>query len=285
MSHRTTPPRSRGATDHVIDVMRRVHGHDIYGYDPSFLARSIEARSRAAGEAGLAAYGERLQSDPAEASALVTSLGIHHSEFFRDPLAFALLEQRVLPDMLEAQRASGGRELRVWSAGCAAGQEAYSVTLLLMELSASREERPRFRVFATDSSEEHLARARQGRYSEADLRHVRLAQLRRWFSATGHEHQIARELRDRVDFSRYDLLDPDSCCPPASIFGEFDVILCCNLLFYYRHAVRLQILDKLQRCLVPGGVLVTSESEAQIVADMGDVGPYGLHTPLFRKAG
>lgn len=285
MTHRKAPLLSRDVTDQVIDVMLRVHGHDIYGYDPTFLARSIEARSRTAGEAGLAAYGKRLQSDPAEASALVTALGIHHSEFFRDPLAFAVLEHRVLPDMLEAQRVSGAPELRVWSAGCAAGQEAYSVALLLTELCTMRGERAGFRIFATDSSEEQLARARLGRYSEADLNHVRLSHLRRWFSATGHEHQISQALRDRVNFSHHDLLDPDSCCPPASIFGEFDVILCCNLLFYYRPAVRLQILDKLQRCLVPGGVLVTSESEAQVVADISDFRPYGLHAPLFRNGG
>jgi chemotaxis protein methyltransferase CheR len=285
MSRRTAQPPSRETTERVADVMLRVHGHDIYGYDPSFLTRSIEARSRLGGAAAFATYDRRLQSDPAEAFALLTSLGIHHSEFFRDPLAFALLEQRVLPDLLEAKRASGAPELRVWSAGCAAGQEAYSVTLLLTELCAGRNDDARFRVFATDSSEEQLGLARQGRYSDADLSRVRLQHLRRWFSTTGREHQIAQELRGSVDLSRHDLLDPESCCPPASIFGEFDVILCCNMLFYYRQSVRLAILDKLRRCLVPGGVLVTSESEAQIVADTGSLRPYGLYAPLFRKGG
>jgi chemotaxis methyl-accepting protein methylase len=264
MADRTLAP-----LDEIIAVMRHTHGLDVSIYKETFLTKSLEKRREAAGCGAATAYLERLTHDRAEAEALIQSLEIHHSELFRDPLAFALLEQRILPGLVQQKDASGRRELRVWSAGCAAGQEAYSVAILLHELSDGPERPVPFRIFATDNSETQLALARGGVYAEAAIRNVRLGHLERWFSRQGQAYVAARGLRERVDFSAYDLLDERSSCPPASIFGEFDLVLCCNVLFYYRPEGRKLILEKLRRCLAPGGYLVTGEAERELLQGAG----------------
>ncbi|MEI8190326.1 MAG: CheR family methyltransferase, partial [candidate division NC10 bacterium] len=195
----------KATLDALVDAMRQAHGRDLSQFDESFLIKSIEKRLAATACGTAAAYLERLADDRAEAEALCDSLRIGYSEFFRDPLTFALLERVVLPALV--QEKSGGPEIRIWSAGCAAGQEAYSVAILLEELATLRERPVPFRIFATDVSEADLAVARNGVYDHAAVQKVRLRHLRDYFSAKGEIYVVAPRLRDRVDFSTYDLLD------------------------------------------------------------------------------
>lgn len=255
--------------DLLIEIMRRIHGLEVSRYDRSFLAKTVEKRRLAAVCATPADYMQRLSGDRAEAEALFGSLVIHYSELFRDPLTFAQLEQRILPELAAKKEVSDHTELRIWSAGCAAGQEAYSLAILLLELSEQRKRPVPFRIFATDNFEAQLALARDGVYPEAAMRNVRLGHLTRWFSRQGPAYLAAPALRERVDFSVHDLFSERGASPPESIFGEFDLVLCCNVLFYYRLAGRQLILDKLQRSLAPGGYLVTGEAERDIVASHG----------------
>jgi chemotaxis methyl-accepting protein methylase len=193
----------------------------------------------------------------------------HHSEFFRDPLVFAFLEERILPNLLFRRRSPAGREIRVWSAGCAAGQEAYSVALLCRELSQRMEDAPPFRIFATDLSETQIALARAGSYSAPDVRNVTQQRLWRWFDRQGEAWVVRPELRALVDFSAHDLLDLRVTSPAASIFGDFDLVLCCNQLMYFRPECTRRVLQKLKRSLAPGGWLVTGDAERVLVQGEG----------------
>jgi chemotaxis protein methyltransferase CheR len=269
--------------DNLVEVMRRVHGLGVSHYDLSFLTKSVEKRRLAAACATRAAYVERLTQDRAEAEVLIGSLAIHHSEFFRETLTFALLEHRFLPGLVARKEASDRTELRIWSAGCAAGQEAYSLAILLLELSETRDRPVPFRIFATDSSEAQLALARAGVYAEAAMRNVRLGHLARWFSRRGPSYVAAPAVRERVHFSAHDLLDERGTTPPESIFGEFDLVMCCNLLFYYQPEVRQLILDKLQSSLAPDGYLVTGEAERELVQRAGGFCSTALPTPVFQR--
>jgi chemotaxis protein methyltransferase CheR len=227
----------------------------------------------------------RLSEDRAEAEAFSRSLNITYSEFFRNPLAFALLEQLILPRLLGEVGKSGRSEVRVWSAGCAAGQEAWSVAILLEELAAARERPVTIRIFATDVSETALALARKGVYDPAAVQNIRLKHLRDYFSAQGEAYVVTPRLRARVDFSAYDLLDARSACPPASLYGDFDLILCSNLLFYYRPDLRQHILDKVCRALSPGGYFVSGEAERDIVAKHDGFGHVAPPAAVFQKIG
>jgi chemotaxis methyl-accepting protein methylase len=268
----------------IIQAMASLHGRDISAHDEVFLMKSLEKRLAATGIQTLAAYGELLASAGAEAETFFQSLTISYSEFFRNPLTFALLEQLVLPALLSEKERSGQSELRVWSAGCAAGQEAYSVAILLNELTGTRHPPRAFRIFATDLSEAALALARQGDYEAANVQNVRLGHLRKYFAGNEATYKILPEIKYRVDFSVYDLLEEGSSCPPGSIYGDFDLILCGNLLFYYRPEIRQRILDKMHRALAPGGYLVTGEAERDIIARTPGFRALAPPVPVFQKA-
>ena len=250
----------------IIRAVQQAPGGDVSAYDPSFLLNSAEKRRLATGLESVADYGDYLAAHREEAELFCRSLHIAYSDFFRNPLTFALLEQVVLPGLAEARKKTGRGEIRVWSAGCAAGQEAWSVAILLEELTAGAAPPLSYRIFATDHSEPDLALARAGVYSRDAVGNVRSRHLRNYFSRQGEAFAILPRLRERVDFSAGDLLDATSGSPAASIYGDFDLVLCCNVLFYYQPAVRQRILDKLCRALAPGGYLMTGEAERDWVA-------------------
>ncbi len=271
----------------VLDALRSAHGHDASAYDRRFLATAVAQRveaRRASHDAALTEgqYARALAEDPAEAAVLLHALRVTFSEFFRDPLAFALLEHRILPAL--AQSRAGG-ELRVWSAGCALGQEAWSLAILLDELRARTERAPSYRIFATDVSDAALHMAREGAYDAVALRNARLGHVNAYFTAHGDTFVVAPRLRPHVTFAAYDMLDPHSGAPPESLYGDFDLILCCNLLFYFEAAARQRILGKLCSALAPGGYLVTGDVERDVVAEHEALRAVDVTSTVFRKRG
>jgi len=264
----------------IIALTREAHGRDLALFDEAFLAKALQRRLAGAGLAVWPAYLERLAQDGTEAQALFASLNIGYSEFFRDPLAFALLEQVILPGLLQQ---SGQAGLRIWSAGCAAGQEAWSIAILLDEQNAERGQPQPFRVFATDSVEAVLVQAREGVYEAASVQQLRLKHLHRYFTVRGDAYSISPALKARVDFSVFDLLAQGTSSPVAAIYGDFDLVLCCNLLFYYRPEVRQRILDKIVRALCPGGYCVTGVAEREIIARQTGLHAVAPPAAVFQK--
>lgn len=271
-------------SDELVEAIGGACGRDISRYDAAFLAKALEKRLAAVGCASARAYLDRLAADPGEAEAFCRSLVITHSEFFRNPLTFALLEKVILPRLSDTQQRAGRPELRIWSAGCAAGQEPYSVAILLEELAAARGPVRPYRIFASDLCAAELEAARRGVYGPAALGNVRLRHLRAWFSEQGDAFALHPAIRAQVDFSTYDLLDPRLTCPPASIFGDFDLILCSNVLIYYRADVRQMLLDRLWDNLTPDGCLATGDAERLIVEQAGGFIPVAPPVAVFQKA-
>jgi chemotaxis methyl-accepting protein methylase len=263
--------------------MRSAHDRDLSLFDETFLAKVLDKRLTATSAGTPGAYAALLADDAAEAQALCGALNIGYSEFFRDPLTFALLEQMVLPSLIQERESSGRGEIRIWSAACAAGEEAYSVAILLETLGAACEHPVPYRIFATDVSETAMERARRGVYDEDAVRNVRLGHLDRHFSRSGRSYVVSPALRERVDFSTYDLLDAHSTCVPASIFGDFDIVFCANVLFYYGADVRRNIVAKAWHSLAPRGYLVTGEAERTLVQAAGGFGAVAPPAALFRK--
>ncbi len=255
--------------DQIVRILREGQGRDVGVYDETFLTKAIEKRMAATACRDATAYLGLLAQDTTEAETCVNSLHICYSEFFRNPLSFALLEQLVLPGLIATAEDHGRAEIRVWSAGCAAGQEAWSVAMLLDELITVRNCPPSFMIIATDMAEAELAAGRRGVYDETAVRNVRQRHLNSCFTREGESFVLAARLRERVDFSPHDLLDAGTTCPPASIYGDFDLVLCSNVLLYYRPDTHRIILDKLRRCLSSSGYLVTGEAERAIVEKAG----------------
>ncbi len=282
-SNQENPGWPKTALDEAIAALTRLHRLDVSIYDSNFLAKSLEKRRVAAEYETVSAYLERLTQSPAEADIFLRSLNINHSAFFRNPLTFALLEQLILPALVDAKKKSGQTGIRIWSAGCAAGQEAWSIAILLEQLAVAREQPIPYSIIATDVSNEALALARRGIYSATEVQNTPLKHTRTYFSVRGESYEIIAALRERVDFSFYDLLDENSSSPAASIYGDFDLVICSNLLFYYRSEIRQRILDKVCGAVNSGGYFVTGEAERDIVAKQETLRAVMPFAAVFQK--
>lgn len=264
----------------IIMVMDQFHGRDISIFDESFLEKSLERRRVITGTKKVSEYRSFLEKSTLEADVFYNSLNITYSEFFRNPITFALLEQLILPELINQK--PDGSEIRVWSAGCSSGQEAYSIAMLLAELVATNERTIRFRIFATDTSQTALALARDGVYDQDAIENVKLYQLNQYFFKKGDTYTIVPQLRQSIAFSTYDLLDEYSANPPESIYGDFDIVFCSNLLFYYRPEIQLAIIQKIHKSISAIGYLVTSEAERAYVEKATKLQMVAIPTSVFR---
>jgi chemotaxis protein methyltransferase CheR len=188
------------------------------------------------------------------ATRVVEALLNNETSFFRDPGVYDLLGTAAL-DRLRLARGDS-RKLRIWSAGCATGQEAYSVAMMLREADAHWA-RWSVDIAATDVSDVAVARARRGRYSQFEIqRGLPVRTMLRWFQQDGEEWVVDPRLRRMIRFSSHSLLDQ----PP----GQFDVILCRNVLMYFAPAIRRVVFDRLHQALATDGVLMLGAGETVI---------------------
>lgn len=247
----------------IILCVEKTYARDISIYDKSFLLKSLEKRWAITGVEKVSEYCTYLEKNKTEAEAFFRSLNITYSHFFRNSLTFALLEQQIIPNLIS--RKTDGSEIRVWSAGCSGGQEAYSIAMLLDELLSNREKKIRFRIFATDISQEALSLARAGIYGEDSVQNLKIKQLENYFTKKDKTYTIVPGLRRNINFSTYDLLDQFAGNPPESIYGDFDIVFCSNLLFYYKADVRDFIIKKMKKSMSAMGYLVTGEAERTFI--------------------
>lgn len=266
----------------IVDIARSC-SVDLAIYDEAFLAKTIVRGCDAAGIKNPADYCARLKESRPEAEAFFQSFRVTYSRFFREPLLFALLDQWIIPGIV--RRAPPGSEIRVWSAGCACGQEAYSLAMLLDEQLQSSGKGLRYRIFATDVSRTALAAAQSGVYAAADVDNVPLKYIRAYFVETEGRYAVSPHLRERVGFSFYDLLDASSASPPESIFGNFDIVCCSNLIMYYKAETRWFILKKIERSMSQAGVLAVGEAERAFVKSNGLFLPVSAPAAVFYKPG
>jgi len=245
----------------IKQLLKQEQGMDISMYADSFIEKSLEQRMQTTACVSPDDYCAHLEQNPAEGKLFQNSLRNHFSQFFRNPLTFAVLEGVILPELIQRKKQKQRSEIRIWSAGCAAGQEACSLAILLEEALGNIGPGLTYRIFATDLDESQLEQARDGYYPAAALDNMSLKRTRTWFTPQDDGYRVRPALHKNLDFSTFDLLQKERGCPQASIFGDFDLILCCNLLIYYRAKTQNAILDRFEGCLASGGILITGEAE------------------------
>ncbi|SHE34383.1 CheR family methyltransferase [Alkalibacter saccharofermentans] len=265
----------------IIHSVRSIYGLDISKYDISFLKRAVEKRCSITETKNISDYIQYLSSNSDEATILFQSLNIIHTEFFRNPLTFAHLEQWILPRLMEEK--SDNNELRIWSAGCSSGQEVYSIAMLIESITSKKQIKKRYRIIATDISESALHAAKKGEYNEKDIQMIRVKDLNDFFVKSGEKYKVCDRLKQHVSFSTYDLLDNRSACPQESIFGNFDLVVCSNMLFYYKPNYQHNMVKKLIDSMDEHGYLITGEAEMQIVAKFKDLFLVVPPSPIFKK--
>jgi two-component system CheB/CheR fusion protein len=236
----------------ILDYLNRSRGCDFRGYKRASLHRRISKRMHEAGVTDLAAYVDYLEVHPGEFTLLFNTILINVTSFFRDPECWEFLASDVLPELPAAK--SSDDPIRIWSAGCASGQEAYSIAILLAEALGVSEFRRRVKIYATDIDEEALDEARRASYSTADLEPLSKERRERFFQPSGDRFVFRPELRRSVIFGRHDLVRD----PPMS---RLDLIVCRNVLMYLNAQTQAAVLTRLHFALSPAGVLFLGRAE------------------------
>ncbi|HET9209921.1 MAG TPA: CheR family methyltransferase [Thermoanaerobaculia bacterium] len=236
----------------ICAILRRETGHDFRRYKQSTLVRRVRRRMNESRAASIYAYVESLGNDNLEVEQLFRDLLISVTHFFRDPEAFALLADKVIPRLFEGKDEDGF--VRVWVPGCATGEEAYSLAVLLREHAATLAKPPQIQVFATDIDSQALEAARQALYPEAVADQISPERLERFFVRHGNMYQVSREIRDLCLFSLHNLIAD----PP---FSRLDLVSCRNVLIYLESELQKKIVALFHYALRPGGYLFLGPSE------------------------
>ena len=236
----------------VASILRNKTGHDFHGYKHNTFLRRIRRRMQVQQIDEIDRYIEFLRTDGEEVGHLFQDLLIGVTQFFRDGPEFGLLEREVVPKLFEGKGA--GDQLRVWVLGCATGEEAYSIGMLLREHMATLESSPHVQIFATDIDGRALASARSGRYPESIAKDVSPERLARWFSKEGATYCVAKELREMCIFSQHNVIKD-------APFSHIDLVSCRNLLIYLTSELQDRVIPLFHFSLTPGGYLFLGPSE------------------------
>ncbi|MCB0108813.1 MAG: hypothetical protein KDE53_22990 [Caldilineaceae bacterium] len=237
----------------ILTHLRVRTDHDFTGYKRATVLRRIGRRMQVTQLSALTAYLHRLRHDPEEADILSRDLLIHVTEFFRDPAAWEVLAQKVIPHLFTGK----GREesVRVWTVGCATGEEAYGIAMLLLEHAATLRQPPQIQIFASDLGELALDFARRGVYPAAIATNVSPERLERFFVQENSHYRVRDELRERVLFTGHNLLQD----PP---FSKLDLVLCRNLLIYLQRPLQERVFETFHYALRPEGYLFLGSAES-----------------------
>ncbi len=258
--HRAYPTARQAVQEQETDSLERILNvlavrthRDFRAYKRNTIRRRIERRMGLSQTADVESYLERLRNDENEAQALSREMLISVTSFFREPEAFDALQKQALQDIV--QRKPEQSTVRVWVPGCASGEEAYSVALLLHEMLVDQRRTCGLQVFGTDIDEEALEVARRGIYPESIAADVSGERLNRFFTRLDGSYRVGEQLRECLVFAPHDLLTE----PP---FSNMDLISCRNVLIYLVPAAQRKVLDLFAFALSKGGYLFMGRSDA-----------------------
>jgi two-component system CheB/CheR fusion protein len=250
----------------LLEFLRQNRGFDFGGYKPTSLARRILRRMQTVGVTSYDAYVEYLEVHADEFPQLFNTILINVTAFFRDAPAWDVLREHLQRIVAARPR---GTTIRVWSACCASGEEAYSLAMLLAEILGPEQFALRAKIYATDIDGEALTQARLATYSAKAVEGVPPALLAKYFTATGASYVFSKELRRAVIFGRHDLLQD----APIS---RVDALACRNALMYFNAETQSRILGRLHFALAPDGILFLGKAEMLLTHG-------SLFTPLDLK--
>ncbi|MEZ5818747.1 MAG: chemotaxis protein CheB [Hyphomicrobiaceae bacterium] len=249
----------------ILTYLRARTGHDFSRYKRSTIQRRLSRRLQLNRIERFPEYLRFLRENVEEVQALFSELLISVTTFFRDPETFDALAHQVLPVLFN----ENDETIRVWVPGCATGEEAYSIGMLLLEEAGRRQTRPELQIFATDLDNGALSSAREGAYSTAIEVDVTPERLGRFFTREGNVYRVRKELRDLVVFAHHSLLKD----PP---FSRLDLVSCRNLLIYLERDLQRQVCSAFHYALRPGRFLLLGSAET------ADATP-GQFRPLDRE--
>lgn len=254
-------PAAVGAMSRILMRLRTATGHDFSHYKKSTIGRRIERRMAQHDIEDIDVYARYVKENPAEIQTLFKELLINVTSFFRDAEAFVTLKREILPLLLRDKPEA--YVLRIWVAGCATGEEAYSIAILLRELMDEREQAFTVQIYATDLDEDAISAARTGVYPPNIVQDVQPDRLHRFFLKDDAGYRVRKEIREMVVFAVQNVIKD----PP---FTRLDLLCCRNLMIYLEPELQNRLIPAFHYALKPGGILFLSPSES-----------IGNHTGLF----
>ena len=236
----------------IADILRNKTGNDFHGYKQNTFLRRVQRRMKVVQIDEVPAYVDFLRNDKDETKHLFNDLLIGVTEFFRDKSEFEMLETRIIPKIFEGKGA--GQQVRVWVLGCATGEEAYSIGILLREHMARLDAVPQVQIFATDIDGRALAAARVGRYRTSIAADMSSERLARWFVREGDTYCVVKELREMCIFSQHNVIKD-------APFSKLDLVSCRNLLIYLNAELQNRVIPLFHFALLPERYLFLGNSE------------------------
>jgi two-component system CheB/CheR fusion protein len=259
--------------DSLLEYLRRTRGFDFNAYKRPSLLRRVEKRMHSVGVVTFADYTDYLEVHPDEFAQLFNVILINVTAFFRDAQAWDHLRDQILPSVLEQAGEHGA--IRVWSAGCASGEETYSLAMLLCDALGREQFRERVKIYATDIDDDALNQARAATYTEKAVAVIPPELLQRYFTREGDRYVFDQDLRRSVIFGRHDLIQD----APIS---RIAILLCRNTLMYFNAEVQSRILARFHFALGDSGVLFLGKAE-MLVTHSQLFAPIDLRRRIFRK--
>jgi len=261
--------------DLLLRSLQEELGLNFRQYKPNYLKRRIGVRMRARGCSDYMQYRQCIRQDREEGGRLINDLTINVTEFFRDPEVYEAIRNQVIPEILNYKKETGILSIRAWSAGCATGEEPYSLSTLFLEALKGEDDLDwALRITASDLDDKAIRKAKDGTFQEAKV--LPGMSLDEYFGKAEGQYLVREEVRRPVRFVILDLMKP----PPLR---HLDLILCRNVLIYFERSRQHRILAIFNACLRKGGFLILGKSEA--VMGPGDTGlvPFNRKERIYRK--
>lgn len=249
-------------------------GFDLGMYKDQCIRRRIASRVRASGTSDAVTYLRLLEQRDDEIDALLAAVSIHVSQFFRNPRIFALLEREVLPELIRRAESRPARCLKIWSVGCAGGEEPYSLALLLDELAP---EWLKVEILGTDISAPVLQLAERGCFDPLRVSEVPAPVLEKYFAPRGRGLQLCDRICHRVRFAEHNILSDET-------FPSADLILCRNVMIYFSREDQERILVRFAQALSPQGFLVLGNAESLVGQARREFSPQFAAERIYRRS-
>ena len=267
--------REPAAADFVklLDYLKHSRGFDFSGYKLSSLIRRVRKRMQQVGVESYLDYIDFLEVHPDEFDPLFNTVLINVTAFFRDPQTWEALKEQVLPRILESK--SEGQPVRCWSAGCASGEEAYTLAMLLAETIGDQQFRQRVKIYATDVDQEALTQARQGSYPAAAVENLPQGLLAKYFEPAEDRFVFRPDLRRSLIFGRHDLVQD-------AAISRLDLLICRNTLMYFNSETQAKILARFHFALRPSGYLLLGKAET-LLSQNSSFRPEVLKSRIFQR--
>ena len=269
----TVLPDATNEFDRLLEYLKRTRSFDFTAYKRASLIRRVEKRMQMVGVASFSDYTDYLEVHPEEFIELFNVILINVTAFFRDEPAWEFLREQIVPGMLDGAR--NHDPLRIWSAGCASGEETYSLAMVLAEALGREQFRDRVKIYATDVDDQALNHARSASYTEKDLEAVPEPLRQKYFAKESDRYAFDKDLRRSVIFGRHDLIQD----APIS---RISLLVCRNSLMYFNSDAQSRILARFHFALGENGVLFLGKAE-MLLSHTQLFAPIDLRQRIFRK--